>query len=32
LDKEKEIEEDKKEYQFTFNLEDLIQDHMKRIF
>lgn len=31
LDKEKEIEEDKTEYQFTFNLEDLIQDHMERI-
>jgi len=31
LDKEKEIEEDTTEYQFVFNLEDLIQDHMERI-
>ena len=31
LDKEKVIEEDTTDYQFVFNLEDLIQDHMERI-
>jgi hypothetical protein len=31
LDKEKKIEEDTTDYQFVFNLEDLIQDHMERI-